>query len=159
MGVGGSPDWSRFQLHPAGERRSENMTTKQFIVMIVDDDESIRRAGRRLIKSYGFAVETFASAEDFLGSGRLHETACLVLDVQMPGLNGLELQSRLVAEGHQVPIIFITAFNDENARAQALQAGALGYLVKPFEEADLLNGINLALQRQEEAPHSPGALH
>jgi FixJ family two-component response regulator len=135
------------------------MTTKQFIVMIVDDDESIRRAGRRLIKSYGFAVETFASAEDFLGSGRLHETACLVLDVQMPGLNGLELQSRLVAEGHQVPIIFITAFNDENARAQALQAGALGYLVKPFEEADLLNGINLALQRQEEPPHSPGALH
>jgi FixJ family two-component response regulator len=124
------------------------MTTKHFIVMIVDDDESIRRAGRRLIKSYGFAVETFASAEDFLGSGRLHETACLVLDVQMPGLNGLELQSRLVAEGHQVPIIFITAFNDENARAQALQAGALGYLVKPFEEAELLNGINLALQRQ-----------
>jgi len=70
-----------------------------------------------------------------------------LLDVQMPGLNGLELQSRLVAEGHQVPIIFITAFSDENARAQALKAGALCYLVKPFEEADLLNSINLALQR------------
>jgi FixJ family two-component response regulator len=69
------------------------------------------------------------------------------LDVQMPGLNGLELQSRLVAEGHQVPIIFITAFSDENARAQALKAGALCYLVKPFEETDLLNSINLALQR------------
>jgi len=123
------------------------MTNNEFIVMIVDDDESIRRAARRLIKSYGFPVETFASAEDFLSSGRLHETACLVLDVQMPGLNGLELQSRLITDGHQVPIIFITAFNDENARAQALKAGALCYLVKPFEEADLLNSINIALQR------------
>jgi FixJ family two-component response regulator len=122
------------------------MTNNQFIVMIVDDDESIRRAARRLIKSYGFPVETFASAEDFLSSGRLHETACLVLDVQMPGLNGLELQSRLITDGHQVPIIFITAFNDENARAQALKAGALGYLVKPFEEADLLTAINVALR-------------
>ena len=135
------------------------MTNNQFIVMIVDDDESIRRAARRLIKSYGFPVETFASAEDFLGSGRLHETACLVLDVQMPGLNGLELQSRLITDGHQVPIIFITAFNDENARAQALKAGAVGYLVKPFEEADLLTAINVALRRQEIGRQSPGTLH
>jgi FixJ family two-component response regulator len=127
--------------------------------MIVDDDASIRRAARRLIKSYGFPVETFASAEDFLSSGRLHETACLVLDVQMPGLNGLELQSRLITDGHQVPIIFITAFNDENARAQALKAGALGYLVKPFEEADLLTAINVALRRQEIGRQSPGTLH
>ena len=123
------------------------MTNNQFIVMIVDDDESMRRAARRLIKSSGFAVETFASAEDFLASGRLDATACLVLDVQMPGLNGLELQSRLIAERYQIPIVFITAYNDENAREQALRAGAVGYLVKPFEEADLLNGINLALQR------------
>ena len=123
------------------------MTNDHFIVMIVDDDESMRRAARRLIKSSGFAVETFASAEDFLGSGRLDATACLVLDVQMPGLNGLELQSRLISEGHQIPIIFITAFDDENVRAQALRAGAIGFLVKPFEEADLVNGINLALQR------------
>ena len=125
------------------------MPNDKFIVMIVDDDESVRRAARRLIRSYGYAVETFVSADDFLAAGRLSETACLVLDVQMPGLNGLELQSRLVAAGggHQVPIIFITAFDDENARAQALKAGALSYLVKPFEEADLLNSINLALQR------------
>jgi len=135
------------------------MTNNQFILMIVDDDESIRRAARRLIKSYGFPVETFASAEDFLSSGRLHETACLVLDVQMPGLNGLELQSRLITDGHQVPIIFNTAFNDENARAQALKAGALGYLVKPFEEADLLTAINVALRRQEIGRQSPGTLH
>ena len=135
------------------------MTNNQFIVMIVDDDESIRRAARRLIKSYGFPVETFASAEDFLSSGRLHETACLVLDVQMSGLNGLELQSRLITDGHQVPIIFITAFDDENARAQALKAGALGYLVKPFEEADLLTAINVALRRQEIGRQPPGTLH
>jgi FixJ family two-component response regulator len=123
------------------------MTNSQFIVMIVDDDESMRKAVRRLIKSSGFAVETFASAEDFLASGRVDATACLVLDVQMPGLNGLELQSRLIAERYQIPIVFITAYNDENAREQALRAGAVGYLVKPFEEADLLTGINLALQR------------
>jgi FixJ family two-component response regulator len=127
--------------------------------MIVDDDGSMRRAARRLIKSSGFAVETFASAEDFLASGRLDATACLVLDVQMPGLNGLELQSRLISDGHQIPTIFITAFDDENVRAQALGAGAVGFLVKPFEEADLLNGINLELQRQEIAPRSPPALH
>jgi FixJ family two-component response regulator len=135
------------------------MTNDKFIVMIVDDDESVRKAARRLIKSYGFAVETFPSAEGFLASRRLDETACLVLDVQMPGLNGLELQSHLIAGGHQVPIIFITAFSDENARAQALNAGALGYLVKPFEEADLLNAINLALQRQENTRGSPLASH
>ena len=135
------------------------MTNNQFIVMIVDDDGSMRRAARRLIKSSGFAVETFASAEDFLASGRLDAIACLVLDVQMPGLNGLELQSRLISEGHQIPIVFITAFDDENVRAQALRAGAVGYLVKPFEEADLLNGINLALQRQEGAPRPSRPLH
>jgi FixJ family two-component response regulator len=127
--------------------------------MIVDDDGSMRRAARRLIKSSGFAVETFASAEDFLASGRLDATACLVLDVQMPGLNGLELQSRLISDGRQIPTIFITAFDDENVRAQALGAGAVGFLVKPFEEADLLNGINLALQRQEIPPRSPPAHH
>jgi FixJ family two-component response regulator len=128
------------------------------IVMIVDDDESMRRASRRLIKSFGFAVETYASAEDFLASGRLGATACLVLDVQMPGLNGLELQSRLISEGHQIPIIFITAFDDENVRAQALGAGAVDYLVKPFEEAHLLNGISLALHRQDGASRPPPPL-
>ena len=131
----------------------------KFIVMIIDDDESMRRAARRLIKSLGFAVETFASAEDFLASGRLNATACLVLDVQMPSLNGLELQSQLFAEGCEIPIVFITAYNDKNAREQALRAGAVSYLVKPFEEADLLNGINLALQRQEISHRSPPALH
>jgi FixJ family two-component response regulator len=133
------------------------MTNDKFIVMIVDDDESVRKAARRLIKSYGFPVETFASADDFLASGRLSETACLVLDVQMPGVNGLELQSRLVAGGDQVPIIFITAFNDENARAQALKSGALapGQTVRRGRSAERHQSL---LQRQENAPGSPRAI-
>jgi FixJ family two-component response regulator len=98
------------------------------------------------MKSYGFAVETFASAEEFLGSDRLDKTSCLILDVHMPGMNGLELQQRLVASGSVIPIIFITAFADDSARSQALKAGAVGYLAKPFDDKELLNCINAALR-------------
>jgi FixJ family two-component response regulator len=122
------------------------MTHNQSIVMIVDDDNSIRRAVRRLMKSFGFAVETFASAEEFLGSDRLEKTSCLILDVHMPGMNGLELQERLVASNSEIPIIFITAFTDERARVQALKAGAVGYLAKPFADDELLNCIHTALK-------------
>jgi FixJ family two-component response regulator len=125
------------------------MTDNQSIVMIVDDDDSIRKAVRRLMKSFGFAVETFASAEEFLGSDRLEKTSCLILDVQMPGMDGLELQERLVASSHTIPIVFITAFNDGRARAQALQAGAVGYLIKPFADQELLNCIHAALKLPE----------
>ncbi|MEA2911977.1 MAG: hypothetical protein QOJ15_4058 [Bradyrhizobium sp.] len=122
------------------------MTGSHSIVMIVDDDTSIRKSARRLMKSYGFAVETFASAEEFLGSDRLDKTSCLILDVHMPGMNGLELQQRLVASGSVIPIIFITAFADDSARSQALKAGAVGYLAKPFDDKELLNCINAALR-------------
>jgi FixJ family two-component response regulator len=121
------------------------MKTNRAVVMIVDDDESMRRSARRLIRTYGLAVDTFASAEEFLASGRLQETGCLVLDIQMPDLNGLELQSRLIDLGHRIPIIFITAFTDDAARDQAMKAGALCFLVKPFEETDLLKCVNSAL--------------
>ena len=130
---------------------------KQSVVMIVDDDDSVRRAARRLIRSFGFAVDTFPSAEDFLASGRLDETACLVLDVHMPGLSGLELQARLNAMGYHLPIVFITAFADDNARTHALKAGAYAYLVKPFEEDDLLDCINRALKQQDAT--GPGEEH
>jgi FixJ family two-component response regulator len=120
--------------------------------MIVDDDASIRRATRRLIKAFGLAVETFASAADFLASGRIAATACLMLDVHMPGLSGLELQSRLVGSEYHIPIIFITAFADETTRARALTAGACRYLVKPFEEDELLEAIRQALRRRDFAP-------
>jgi FixJ family two-component response regulator len=118
------------------------------IVMIVDDDDSLRRAARRLIRSYGFAVDTFASAEEFLASGRLEETACLVLDVRMPGLSGLDLQDRLKGMGYAFPIIFITAIADNDSRTQAITAGASGYLIKPFDEDELLTCIKDALRHQ-----------
>ena len=122
------------------------MTDNQSIVMIVDDDDSIRKAVRRLMKSFGVAVETFASAEEFLGSDRLEKTSCLILDVHMPGMSGLQLQERLVAGDCAIPIVFITAFNDGRARAQALDAGAIGYLIKPFADEELLNCIHTALK-------------
>jgi FixJ family two-component response regulator len=128
------------------------MTADGSVVMIVDDDDSMRRAARRLVKSFGLGVDTFASAEDFLASGRLAETACLVLDVHMPGLSGIDLQSKLIAEGNHIPIIFITAFADEKTRARALEAGAYGYLIKPFDEDDLLEGIRRALQPRNTTP-------
>jgi FixJ family two-component response regulator len=128
------------------------MTADGSVVMIVDDDDSMRRAARRLVRSFGLAVDTFASAEDFLASGRMAETACLVLDVQMPGLSGIELQSKLIAEGYLIPVIFITAFVDEKTQARALEAGAHAYLIKPFNEDDLLEGIRRALQPRNTSP-------
>ena len=122
------------------------MTGNQSTVMIVDDDISIRQSVGRLMKAYGFAVEAFASAEEFLGSDRLDKTSCLILDVHMPGMSGFELQKRLIASGSVIPIIFITAFADDGARAQAMKAGAVGYLAKPFDEEELLTCIRAALQ-------------
>jgi FixJ family two-component response regulator len=132
------------------------MTGNPSIVMIVDDDNSIRKSVRRLMKAFGVAVETFASAEEFLGSDRLDKTSCLILDVHMPGMNGLELQKRLVASGSAIPIIFITAFSNDDARAQAMNAGAVGYLAKPFDDEELLNCIHAALQHAEPDASQPG---
>ena len=120
------------------------------VLSLVDDDASVRKATGRLIKSFGFTVEVFASGEEFLCFGSLRITSCLVLDVQMPGMNGLQLQSHLAAAGYLIPIIFITAHPDEEIRAQALEAGAVAFLIKPFGEAALLEGIRSALQLTEE---------
>jgi FixJ family two-component response regulator len=122
------------------------MIVKQSIVMIVDDDDSIRKSVRRLMKAYGFPVETFASAEEYLRSDRLDKTSCLILDVHMPGMNGLELQKRLVTSGCRIPIIFITAFADDRARTEAMKSGAVGYLAKPFGDDEFVNCIQAALQ-------------
>jgi len=110
-------------------------------VSVVDDDASMRQALRSLLRSAGFHVAEFASAEEFLNSGRLSETACLVLDVRMPGISGLELQEQLIASGCMVPIIFITAQGDENMRTRALERGAIGFMQKPFSDEALLNAI------------------
>jgi FixJ family two-component response regulator len=115
-------------------------------ISVVDDDVSVRRALGNLISSVGYQVELFASAEEFLNSGHLHDTDCLILDVRMPGMSGLGLQQRLAATNYLIPIIFITAHaSDEEARRRALEAGALDFLLKPFSEESLLNSVRAAI--------------
>jgi FixJ family two-component response regulator len=111
------------------------------IVSVVDDDPSLRAALQGLLRSVGLRVQVFESAEEFLASGRVADTACLVLDVRMPGLSGLELQAQLIASGHAIPIIFISAHGEEHTRKQAIDAGALDFLQKPFSDDALLNAI------------------
>lgn len=116
------------------------------LVSVVDDDESVRQAMGRLIRSFGFAVVLFASAEEFLVSNHLDDTSCLILDVDLPRMNGLQLQAYLVEAAWRTPVIFITAYPDEKVRAKALQAGAVDFLEKPFSDDALLNGIRRALR-------------
>ena len=111
------------------------------LVSVIDDDESIRRTTTLLIESFGFRAAAFESAERFLSSGQLHDTSCLIVDVQMPGMNGLQLQSRLAAEDCGIPIIFITAYDDKESRRRAMQAGAAAFLSKPFSDEQLLQTI------------------
>src|SRR5215471_3317587 len=123
------------------------------MISIIDDDPSVLEATDGLVRSLGYQAVTFASAEDFLQSDRVDETACLITDVQMPGLSGVELQRVLVARGNHTPMIFITAFMEEKTRRRALDAGAIGFLGKPFDEARLIEYIETALQdRQGERP-------
>jgi FixJ family two-component response regulator len=103
------------------------------LISIVDDDDTVRAAIESLVRSLGFKARTFASAELFLQSSSLSETRCLILDVQMPNMGGIELQDHLSKLGFEMPIIFITAYPDESVRQRALQAGAVGFLLKPFE--------------------------
>ena len=115
------------------------------LISIVDDDDSLRNSLDNLIRSVGFRAQGFASAEAFLSSNEVHDTACLILDVRLPGMNGLELQRRIVAANWRIPVIFITSHADGDARARALEAGAVAYLYKPFREEELLNAIDAAL--------------
>jgi FixJ family two-component response regulator len=116
------------------------------MISIVDDDESVRESTKALIRSLGYAARTFSSAEEFLDSD-LDDTACLILDIQMKGLSGVELQERLIAEGRHTPIIFVTAFPDENIRSRVLDAGAVGFLSKPFNDEKLTRCIVSALAK------------
>jgi FixJ family two-component response regulator len=109
------------------------MITDIPLISIVDDDDTVRAATESLVKSLGFQTSTFASAESFLQSSSLSETRCLILDVQMPSMSGIELQDRLSNLGFEIPIIFITAYPDDTVRQRALQAGAVAFLLKPFE--------------------------
>jgi FixJ family two-component response regulator len=116
-------------------------------VAIVDDDDSMRGALQGLLKSVGLSARAFESAEEFLGSGDQRETACLIADIRMPGMSGLELQAKLNAEHCRIPTIFITAHGDEEMRLQALRAGAVEFLPKPFDDELLLESVRAALNR------------
>ena len=116
-------------------------------ISVVDDDESVRESLQGLLRSVGFAVRVFASAEEFMNSGQLRDTACLILDVWMPGMSGPELQGKLVALGSKIPVIFITAHGEEGpAREQAVRGGAVDYLLKPLREEAILNAVQVALR-------------
>jgi FixJ family two-component response regulator len=125
------------------------------VITIVDDDESMREALKSLMRSVGFRAETFASGEEFLNSNRLRDTACLILDLQMPGISGLELQNRLAALQNRVPVVFITAHGNEEDRKRALQAGAVDFLRKPFSEEALLDAVHVALEMSQGSDLSP----
>lgn len=115
------------------------------LIAVVDDDDSVRESLRGLFRSVGFAAQGFASAAAFLQSHDLPETDCVILDVRMSGMDGLELQRRLVASHPDVPVIFMTAHDDARTRSQALSGGAVDYLIKPFSEAALLDAVRAAL--------------
>ena len=116
------------------------------LISIVDDDDALRNSLDDLIRSIGFRTQGFPSAEAFLSSNQAYDTACLILDVRMPGMNGLELQRQMVAANWRIPIIFITSHADDDARARALEAGAVAFLYKPFREEELLTAIDAALK-------------
>ena len=119
---------------------------KTKLVAILDDDDSVRSALQGLLKVVGLPAQAFASAEEFLQSGRQHQTACLIADIRMPGMSGLELQAQLNAEHCRIPIIFITAHGDTKMRIQALRAGAVEFLTKPFNDEVLLESVQTALE-------------
>ena len=116
------------------------------VVAIVDDDDLIRSALHGLLRAVGLPARTFASAEEFLDSGQQHDTACLITDIRMPGMSGLELQARLNAEQIRIPTIFITAHGDERLRMMALRAGAVEFFAKPFDNVALVESVRAALQ-------------
>jgi FixJ family two-component response regulator len=129
------------------------------IIAIVDDDCIVREAMADLLQSLGYEVTTFESAEHFLESASLTETSCLITDLHMPGLDGLELQSRLIAQGNPTPVIFVTAFPEERFRKRAMNAGAVGFLSKPFAEDALINCVEAALTGSAHYVRGISSLH
>jgi FixJ family two-component response regulator len=144
------PPW----VGPGLKKRSARVAEVP-VISIIDDDASVRTATARLLRSMGFSVHAFASAKEFLSSPRLGETSCIIADVQMPGMSGVELQDHLIANGHKTPIIFITAFPQERVRQRAMKAGAIDFLSKPFDEPQFLQCVERALMRRQNTapPH------
>jgi FixJ family two-component response regulator len=130
------------QSHPVG------CVTERPLLSVVDDDESVRESLPDLLREFGFAARAFSSAREFLSSDYLNETKCLILDVAMPGMSGLDLQQELKLRGKDIPIIFITGQKDEDIRKKALGQGAVGFLSKPFSDSALLEAVNTAFPKR-----------
>jgi len=122
------------------------------LIAVVDDDDSVRRAIRRLLCAAGFAVDTYPSGAEFLDAVKQRKPGCVVVDLHMPGMSGLEVQSILAGSALDIPVLFITAYDDPGARNRAVQAGAAGYLRKPFSEEALLEAIDSAVSSAEGEP-------
>ena len=125
----------------------EDFLTEHPSIAVIDDDQPVRDSLRRLLKSLGYSVATFASAAEFLASPAMPETGCLIADVQMPGMTGIELYGHLTAAGHEIPTILVTAYPEDAARARALRDGVICYMGKPLDEDDLMQCLRSALGR------------
>ena len=124
----------------------EGRLSNASLIAIVEDDQFFRGSMRRLIRSLGYPVEAFPSAADFLASRRLDETACLIADIQMPGMTGVELHARLIEAGHKIPTILVTAYPDEARQVRALKGEIVCYLLKPFDDNDLMDCVRKAVE-------------
>ena len=125
--------------------KQEQSTSKQSLLSVVDDDEMLRESLPELLREFGFAARAFSSGQEFLSSNYVDETRCLILDVAMPEMSGLDLQQELKRRGQAIPIIFISGQKDEDIRKQAFRQGAVRFLYKPFSDSDLLEAVNAAL--------------
>src|SRR6516225_7229730 len=128
------------------------------IVFVVDDDLSVRQGLERLLRAVGWKVETFASAQEFLACRKENIPSCLVLDVRLPGLSGLDLQKRIIEANREIPIVFITGHKDVPTSVQAMKAGAVEFLIKPFSDQDLLDAIQQAIKRDQAARYQNAQL-
>ena len=133
-------------MEPSNGKSGEKHAERQLLSVVVDDDESVRESLPDLLREFGFSARAFSSAREFLSSGCVDETSCLILDVAMPGMSGPELQQELKHRGKAIPIVFITGRKDDTIRAQVLKQGAAGFLLKPFSDAALFAAIKTALQ-------------
>jgi len=128
--------------------KHEQSTSKRSLLSVVDDDEMLRESLPELLREFGFAARAFSSGQEFLSSNYVDETRCLILDVAMPEMSGLDLQQELKRRGQAIPIIFISGQKDEDIRKQAFRQGAVRFLYKPFSDSDLLEAVNAALDRK-----------
>lgn len=117
----------------------------KYVISIIDDDPSVREATQSLIRSLGYDAQVFASAEEYLQSDRVNDSSCLITDLHMPGMSGTDLQDRLIADGYEIPIIFVTAYYEDRVRDRVMDAGAFGFLRKPFNDESLIACLDRAL--------------